>query len=90
MNRPISSKADQTTKTEVLWIERALWISKDYEPTTQRNWREDIVWSSDSVIIAVLIEGEFVYAFDISEKVAYEGEPEQIQDILQLHSNLKP
>ena len=67
------------------WIERALWISPDYEPTTSRNWHEDIIWSQDSSIIAVTIDDQYVFAYDFETKQRYEQEDE-IQDLLSLHS----
>ena len=71
---------------KALWIERALWISHDYEPTTSRNWKEDIVWSRDGSIIAVTIEEHHVFAFDIGTKQRYEQEDE-IKELLSLHAN---
>jgi hypothetical protein len=69
-----------------IWIKRALWISHDYEPTTSRNWHEDIVWSNDGSIIAVTIEGQYVFAYNLGTEQRYE-EAEEIHELLKLHSN---
>jgi hypothetical protein len=47
-------------------LDQAIWISKDYEPTTYRNWHEELEWSGDSTVVAVIIEGEYVYAYDFT------------------------
>ncbi len=73
-------------KDTAIWIKRALWISHDYEPTTNRNWHEDIVWSDDASVIAVTVEEEYVFAYDFNTEQRYE-EAERILDLLKAHSN---
>ena len=65
-----------------LWIQRALWISPDYEPTTQRNWYEDVVWREDGEVVAVTIEGQFVFAYNFETGQQYEDST-QIQALLE-------
>jgi hypothetical protein len=45
---------------------QALWVSPDYEPTTQRNWNEELEWSKDATVIAVSIDGQYVFAYDFT------------------------
>jgi hypothetical protein len=68
-----------------IWIKRALWISGDYEPTTSRNWREDIMWSSDGMIIAVTVEENYIFAHDFGTGQRYE-DSERIAELLELHN----
>lgn len=68
-----------------IWIKRALWISHDYEPTTSRNWHEDIVWSDDGAVIAVMIEDQYIFAYDFDTGERHEN-PENIDELLRLHS----
>lgn len=48
-----------------------LWSSHDYNPETEQNFHEDLEWSQDSSVIAVIIDGEYVFAYDFKpdEKV---------------------
>jgi hypothetical protein len=64
--------------------DKALWISRDYNPDTRDNWHEDIEWSADSNIIAVSIEGTYVYAYDFSAEKAIDN-PADIQRLLESH-----
>ena len=66
----------------VVWIRRALWISHDYDPDTGRNWREDVVWSEEGAVVAVTIEGQYVFAYDVLSGQQYE-DPQQIRDLLE-------
>ena len=68
-----------------IWIKRALWISRDYEPTTSRNWHEDIVWSDDGAVIAVIVEEQYMFAYDFDTSQRYEN-AERIDELLKLHS----
>ena len=43
---------------------RALWASHDYNPGTFVNFHEDLEWSKDSSIIAVIINGQYSFAYD--------------------------
>ena len=63
-------------------IKRAIWSSRDYEPTTHRNWREDVEWSGDSTVVAVIIEGEYVFAHDFTSGEELE-DPEDIRRLLE-------
>ena len=69
---------------KAIWIKRALWISDDYEPTTSRNWHEDIVWSNDGAVIAVIIEGQYVFAYDFDTGQRHEDSG-SIDELLKLH-----
>jgi len=68
-----------------IWIKRALWISHDYEPTTSRNWHEDIVWSNDGAVIAVIVEDQYVFAYDFDTGQRHENLG-NIEELLRLHS----
>jgi hypothetical protein len=63
-------------------IKQALWSSRDYEPTIFRNWHEDIEWSRDSSVVAVTIEGEYVFARDFTTGKSLE-DPDQICGLLE-------
>ncbi len=63
-------------------IKKALWTSRDYEPTTYRNLREDIEWSRDSSVVAVTIEGEYAFAHDFTTGRNLE-DPDQIRSLLE-------
>ena len=65
-----------------LWIQRALWMSTDYEPTTHKNWREDIEWSGDSTVVAVIIEDEYVFACDFTSETGIQAS-ENIRKLLE-------
>jgi len=45
-------------------VAQALWTSRDYMPDPQENWHEDMEWSKDSSIIAVTMNGQYVFAYD--------------------------
>ena len=59
----------------------ALWVSRDYELTTDHNWHEDIEWSTDSSVIAVTIEGQYIFAYDFKTDQRLKN-PEAIQSLL--------
>lgn len=65
----------------------ALWFSRDYNPSTLDNWHEDIEWSSDSSVIAVIIDGEYVFAYDFSLDQRYE-DSEHIESLLKSRSDV--
>ena|SRR5215207_5742945 len=58
----------------------ALWSSRDYNPDPSINWHEDLEWSKDSSVIAVIIEGDYVFAYDFDLKKEYKdaGEIKQL------------
>jgi hypothetical protein len=64
----------------------ALWVSRDYNPDTRDNWHEDLEWSADSSIIAVIIDGQYSYAnnFNSNEKI---NDPASIQYLLESHNS---
>ena len=80
-NEDASFITDGDLPDRALWIQRALWISPDYEPTTHRNWGEDVVWSKDGTVVAVTIEGQYVFAYDFQTEQRYE-DPAQIRSLL--------
>ena len=59
----------------------ALWSSRDYNPDPGFNLHEDLEWSKDSSVVAVIIDGEYVFAYDFSssEKIL---EKESIKRLL--------
>ncbi len=61
--------------------DKALWISRDYNPDTRDNWHEDVEWSTDSSIIAISVEGTYVYAYDFSAEKPIDN-PADIQRLL--------
>lgn len=65
-------------------VTQALWSSRDYEPTTYRTWQEDIEWSGDSSVVAVTLEGAYVFAYDFSTGQKVE-DPDNIQKLLEEH-----
>lgn len=67
----------------------AVWWSRDYEPTTHRNWNEEIEWSKDSSVIAVSVEGQYAFAYDFIADQKIE-EPESIRSLLDLRSKVTP
>ena len=71
-------------KDAAIWIQRALWISHDYEPTTSRNWHEDIVWSEDGAVIAVILEDQYVFAYEFDTGQRLEN-PGNIEELLRSH-----
>jgi hypothetical protein len=60
----------------------ALWMSQDYEYRADYNWHEDVEWSTDSAVVAVIIEGQFVFAYDFTSDQEFE-DSERIQNLLQ-------
>jgi hypothetical protein len=58
-----------------------LWLSHDYEKTTGRDWHEDVIWSEDSTVIGVRVDGDFVYAYDFKTKNSYQDQ-QQIEELL--------
>ena len=80
-NEDASFITDNDLPDRALWIQRALWISPDYEPTTHRNWYEDVVWSEDGTVVAVTIEEQYVFAYDFQTEQRYE-DPTQIRSLL--------
>lgn len=68
-----------------IWIRRALWISNDYDPSTYRNWHEDLVWSIDGNIIAVVVEDKYVFAYDLVAEQRYE-EAGAIEELFKSHN----
>ncbi len=67
-----------------LWITRALWTSHDYDPDTRINWHEDIVWSNDSQILAVIVEDEYLFAYDFGSSLGSE-DSQTIISLLEAH-----
>ena len=63
-----------------------LWLSPDYNPETNQNFHEDLEWSKDSSVIAVIIDGEYVFAHDFSLNENIEGE-ERIKQLLETRTN---
>lgn len=47
-------------------VSEALWSSRDYNPDPRDNWHEDIEWSKDSSVIAVIINGQYMFAYDFA------------------------
>ena len=66
-------------------INEAIWSSRDYEPTTFRDWGEDIKWSGDSSIVAVKIENEYIFAYDFNTSQKIEDR-ELIGKLLEAHN----
>jgi hypothetical protein len=64
--------------------EKAIWTSHDYEPTTHRAWHEEIEWSGDSSIVAVMIEDTYVFAYDFNTLQKIE-DPDTIKALLKQH-----
>ena len=66
----------------------SLWLSNDYNPDdTSVNLHEDLVWSKDSSIIAVTIDGEYVFAYDFKLNQNIEDD-EHIKQLLETRINL--
>lgn len=65
----------------------ALWSSPDYHTNTSINWHEDIEWSKDSSIVAVIIEDQYVFAYNFDLKKEYENAGE-IKQLLEMHNTL--
>jgi hypothetical protein len=59
----------------------ALWSSRDYNPDPGINWHEDLEWSKDSSIIAVTIDGKYVFAYDFKSDKKFEDQ-ESIKQLL--------
>ena len=62
-----------------------LWVSRDYNPETDQNFHEDLEWSEDSSVIAVIIESEYVFAYDFEMKKEYKDNGGIIQ-LLESHN----
>ena len=53
----------------------SLWLSYDYNPDDRSvNLHEDLEWSQDSSVIAVIIDGEHVFAYDFSSSKKIEDQ----------------
>jgi hypothetical protein len=64
----------------------ALWSSDDYPTSyTSTNWHEDLEWSEDSSVIAVSIEGQYVFAYNFGTEEKLENN-EDIRQLLELHN----
>jgi len=55
------------------FFEAALWRSGDFNPETHVNFHEDLEWSNDSSVIAVIIDGNYEYAYDFKLARQYEA-----------------
>jgi len=66
-------------------IDDALWSSRDYNLDSSINWHEDLEWSKDSSVIAVIIEGKYVFAYDFDVKKEYKDNGE-IRQLLESHN----
>jgi hypothetical protein len=66
-------------------LRKALWVSQDYLPDTI-NWHEDIEWSADSSVIAVIVEDQYVFAYDFELDQRLE-DPEAIRRLLAVRSH---
>lgn len=65
----------------------SLWLSDDYNPDDQSiNLHEDLEWSKDSSVVAVTIDGEYVFAYDFSLNENIEDE-ERIIQLLETRTN---
>jgi hypothetical protein len=60
----------------------ALWSSRDYNPDLGMNLHEDLEWSKDSSIIAVTINGEYIFAYDFNSNKKLEDQ-ESIKQLLE-------
>jgi hypothetical protein len=60
----------------------ALWSSRDYNPDPGMNLREDLEWSKDSSVIAVTIDGEYIFAYDFNSNEKFEDQ-ESIKQLLE-------
>ena len=61
----------------------SLWLSNDYNPDDRsKNLHEDLEWSKDSSVVAVIIEDEYVFAYDFNLKKEYE-DAEGIKQLLE-------
>jgi len=66
----------------------SIWLSDDYNPDDQSiNLHEDLEWSKDSSVIAVKIDGEYVFAYDFKLNENTEDE-ERIKQLLETRINL--
>jgi hypothetical protein len=55
----------------------SLWLSDDYNPDDQGiNLHEDLEWSKDSFVIAVIIDRAYVFAYDFDTQKEYKDEGE--------------
>lgn len=60
----------------------ALWSSRDYNPDPGMNLHEDLEWSKDSSVIAVTIDGEYIFAYDFNSNEKFEDQ-ESIKQLLE-------
>ena len=68
-------------------FKNALWSSRDYNPDPGINRHEDLEWSKDSSVIAVTIDGEYVFAYDFSLNENIEEDEERIKQLLETRTN---
>ena len=55
----------------------SLWLSDAYNPDDKSvNLHEDLEWSADSSVIAVIIDGKYVFAYDFDFQKEYQDEGE--------------
>jgi hypothetical protein len=59
-------------------------MSHDFDPSTSLDWEENIQWSQDSLVIAVMITEQYVYAYDFYNPKSYEDN-QQIMNLLEKH-----
>ena len=58
----------------------SLWLSNDYNPDDRsKNLHEDLEWSKDSSVIAVTIDGKYVFAYDFKSNNKIEDQELIIQ-----------
>jgi len=60
-----------------------LWSSHDYNPDSRINWHEDLQWKKDSSVVAVIINGKYVFAYDFNTNEKVEDE-ETVKQFLAL------
>ena len=59
-----------------------LWVSHDYNLETDQNFHEDLEWSKDSSVIAVIIDDQYVFAYDFRSDEKIEDQ-ESIKQFLE-------
>jgi hypothetical protein len=62
-------------------FDAAIWQSKDLDLDTRRSWYEDLEWSADSSVIAVILEDQHVFAYDFASEESV-TDPQRIEDML--------
>lgn len=60
----------------------ALWSSHDYNPDPGMNLHEDLEWTKDSSVVAVTIDGKYVFAYDFNSHKKIE-DPESIKQLFE-------